>query len=330
MTRPQAQSQRLLALLRAEGADAAQLDVLDIQPDVSALGQLPALAQQANWLIFVSPSAIDIARPALADVNLEHVQLACVGAASAARLAALSGREVLHPTQGSDSDALLALPPLAALHQQHVIIVRGKGGRATLGETLAARGAQVTLAEVYRRAVNPDWNLLDSRPPDAILVTSSEIVERMFQLAGPHREGTLQCLLYGVPHPRIAEKLMAHGVTRIVTTRADDAALIVSLPENGSPVTHERNPDCRTGRQARSKTLNAALLVALAALGLSGWQYYTTQQELTVVRQELARKLAEGNGSAKEIRSLSDQALSTARSTDGKLALLEARVNEAA
>lgn len=83
-------------------------------------------------------------------------------------------------------------------------------------------------------------------------------------------------------------------------------------------------------KPARSKTLNAALLVALAALGLSGWQYYTTQQELTVVRQELARKLAEGNGSAKEIRSLSDQALSTARSTDGKLALLEARVNEAA
>ncbi|HJV07764.1 MAG TPA: uroporphyrinogen-III synthase [Chromobacteriaceae bacterium] len=232
VTRPQAQSQRLLALLRAEGAEAAQLDVLDIQPDVSALSQLPALAQQANWLIFVSPSAIDIAWPALADVNLEHVQLACVGAASAARLAALSGREVLHPTQGSDSDALLALPPLAALHQQHVIIVRGKGGRATLGETLAARGAQVTLAEVYRRAAgNPDWNLLDHCPPDAILVTSSEIVERMFQLAGPHREGTLQCLLYGVPHPRIAEKLMAHGVTRIVTTRADDAALIAGLRE---------------------------------------------------------------------------------------------------
>jgi len=85
-----------------------------------------------------------------------------------------------------------------------------------------------------------------------------------------------------------------------------------------------------TTRPARKKPLNLALLVALAALGLSGWQLYSTQQELASTRQELAGRLAEGNGSAKELRGLTEQAVAAARSSDAKLAVLEGRVNEAA
>ncbi len=85
-----------------------------------------------------------------------------------------------------------------------------------------------------------------------------------------------------------------------------------------------------TSRPARKKPLNLALLVALAALGLSGWQLYSTQQDLTAARQELAGRLAEGNGASKELRGLTEQALTAARSTDAKLAVLETRVNESA
>ncbi|MBI3146780.1 MAG: uroporphyrinogen-III C-methyltransferase [Pseudogulbenkiania sp.] len=84
------------------------------------------------------------------------------------------------------------------------------------------------------------------------------------------------------------------------------------------------------GKPAVKKPFPLALLVALAALGLSGWQLYTTQQELTATRQELARRLAESGGSAKETRVLVDQALATVRGSDGKIAVLEARVNESA
>ena len=85
-----------------------------------------------------------------------------------------------------------------------------------------------------------------------------------------------------------------------------------------------------TPRPARKKQLNLALLVALAALGVSGWQLYSTQQELTAARQELAGRLAEGNGASKELRGMTAQALSAARATDAKLAVLEGRVNESA
>lgn len=78
------------------------------------------------------------------------------------------------------------------------------------------------------------------------------------------------------------------------------------------------------------KRHNFAILVAVAALGVSGWQFFTTQQQLDSMRQELARRLAEGSGASKEQRAIAEQAMMAARATDGKLALLEARVNESA
>jgi uroporphyrinogen-III synthase len=47
-----------------------------------------------------------------------------VGQASARRLASLSGQDILFPTSGSDSEALLALPQLADVTGQHWLIVR--------------------------------------------------------------------------------------------------------------------------------------------------------------------------------------------------------------
>ncbi|MEN7430943.1 uroporphyrinogen-III synthase [Chromobacterium sp. TRC.1.1.SA] len=230
--RPLAQCAGLLGKLRAEGWQAEHLPLMEIEPLPAALAALPRQAAQADALFWVSPSAIDAAWPALAGLDLSGKRLACVGAASAKRLADLSGLPVLHPAAGSDSEALLALPELADVSGQRWLIVRGEGGRALLADTLAARGAGVEVAEVYRRVDGaPDWTAFDAAPPDAVIITSGEMVEQLFRLAGPRRMGTLQCLLYCVPHPRIAERLDAFGATRIVTTRADDAALVAGLKE---------------------------------------------------------------------------------------------------
>ncbi|OBU86375.1 uroporphyrinogen-III synthase [Chromobacterium subtsugae] len=232
VARPRSQAAGLLARLRAEGWQAGHLPLLELAPLAAGLAALPAQAAGADALFWVSPGAIDIGWPALAGQNLAGKRLACVGAASAERLRALSGLPVLHPRDGSDSEALLALPELAEVRGQRWLIVRGEGGRALLAQTLAARGAAVALAEIYRRLPGaPDWDDFDAAPPDAVVLTSGEMVEQLFRLAGPSRAGTLQCLLYCVPHPRIAERLAAFGATRIVTTRADDAALVAGLKE---------------------------------------------------------------------------------------------------
>ncbi|MDF0604541.1 uroporphyrinogen-III C-methyltransferase [Neisseriaceae bacterium TC5R-5] len=76
------------------------------------------------------------------------------------------------------------------------------------------------------------------------------------------------------------------------------------------------------------KFFNPALWIALTALGVSGWQLYTTQQELLTVRHELARRLAENSGSAKELRVLAEQAINANRSIETRVGQLDARVNE--
>ncbi|MCW3480802.1 uroporphyrinogen-III synthase [Neisseriaceae bacterium JH1-16] len=235
VTRPAAQGVALAARLAAAGAMPLAFPLLEIVPQPAALAALPGLAERADWLVFVSPSAIDVTWPALADHPVS-AKLACVGAPSARRLAALAGRPVLHPASGADSTALLAEAALSDVAGQRVLIVRGVGGRAELAEGLAARGATVEFAEVYRRVdATPDWAAFDSAAAAGTLVaacvTSIEIAERLFSLAGRPREATLQSLLYSVPHARIAERLAQLGARHVVTTPAGDDALVDGLSE---------------------------------------------------------------------------------------------------
>jgi uroporphyrinogen-III synthase len=235
ITRPVALCAPLAEMLRAEGALPVTFPVIDIEPLPDALAALPSAADAADWVIFVSPSAIDCAWPVLGQLA-PNVRLACVGVGSANRLRAMSQRAVLCPHNGNDSAALLAEDALHDVAGQRILIVGGVGGRAELGETLKARGARIGHAEIYRRVdATLDWSRIDTllkqEGLDACIVTSSEIAERFFRLAGSARIPALQCLQYCVPHPRIAERLAALGVARIVTTRAGDAALTAGLKE---------------------------------------------------------------------------------------------------
>lgn len=234
LVRPQAQAAQQAQRLVLAGIDARPFCVQDTAPDHAALAQLPTLAAGADWLIFVSPSCVALAWPLLAGLPLA-ANLACVGRASGEQLAAASGQRVLYPATGNDSEALLALAPLQQLHAKHILIVRGDGGRAQLGETLARRGAQVRYAEVYRReARHADWALFDrllaQSVPPALLVTSSDSAELLFAQAGSARQASLQRCRFLALHPRIAERLRTLGACHI-TIASDEQALLTALAD---------------------------------------------------------------------------------------------------
>lgn len=81
---------------------------------------------------------------------------------------------------------------------------------------------------------------------------------------------------------------------------------------------------------APRRSVNLALIVALAALGVTGWQYYETRQALSEAKLALAQRLTDAGGATREIRRETEQALAATRAAEGKLSVLEARVNESA
>ena len=234
LVRPPAQAARLQAALASLGVTAQPFSVLDTVADDAALATLPALARVSHWLVFVSPSAIDIGWPAVAAKLPASVQLACVGRASADKLMQQSQRPVLYPEAGNYSDALLAHPALQQLAGQRVLIVRGHGGRAQLGETLAARGALVRHADIYQREVTPpDWARLAALHAAGqlagLLVTSSEIADALFGQAQATQRALLCTLPFYTLHPRIALRLRQYGVADISLCDGSASALAAML-----------------------------------------------------------------------------------------------------
>jgi uroporphyrinogen-III synthase len=115
-----------------------------------------------------------------------------------------------------------------------VVIVRGVGGRALLADTLAARGAQVTFMECYRR-VRPQ---VDATPLlarwqaggiDAVTVTSAETLDNLAALLGEAGRPLLLDTPLFAPHEKIAEAARRFGCARVVATPGGDAGLVEGL-----------------------------------------------------------------------------------------------------
>lgn len=71
-----------------------------------------------------------------------------------------------------------------------------------------------------------------------------------------------------------------------------------------------------------------ALLIAVLALGLTGWQWMEMRQRLTEIQQEMARRLSDATTTARESQTLSNRAQERLVALQGKLVELEGRLAE--
>ncbi|MCP2039476.1 uroporphyrinogen-III synthase [Neisseria sp. HSC-16F19] len=234
LLRPEVQAQQDAALCRQAGWQPLLMPLLVLDTDTAALARLPQQWQAADTLFWVSPGAVDAAAALLTDAPpaLAHV---AVGAATAARLQAYGIRHVWAPTEGGDSEAVLRLaywqrPP------GRLLVVRGDGGRAYLGDVLRERGWQVDYAGIYRRrSLAADWvavrTWLHSGSLTAVQVTTAAMAADWLAQMPADLRAPLQSLLYFAQHERVAAVLRASGITHIrIGSLA--ACLRAGLPEN--------------------------------------------------------------------------------------------------
>jgi uroporphyrinogen-III synthase len=158
-------------------------------------------------------------------------RIAAVGKGTARALRDAGLAVDILPQGRFDSEALLELEALQQLQDRRVLILRGNGGRALLGESLQQRGAEVIYAEVYRREPPP----VDAAPllenwmaeVQVVTVTSVEILENLMAILGPQGRKLLLATPLVVISERIGERARALGHENIILARrAEDEAIV--------------------------------------------------------------------------------------------------------
>ncbi|WP_405235597.1 uroporphyrinogen-III synthase [Lentisalinibacter orientalis] len=144
VTRARDQAGPLVAAVEEAGGVAWLLPALEIVAvdGKEAAGETPDLA------VFVSPNAV---RHGARFLSLPGCRYAAIGPATAEAMSRAGRPPDLTPAGGYDSESLLAADELADMSGRRVLIVRGRGGRELLADTLRERGATVDYAEVYER-----------------------------------------------------------------------------------------------------------------------------------------------------------------------------------
>lgn len=164
LTRPAKQAKEWESAFVAAGIHTVSLPMLAIQTLESEQDQMLAaetLLNVAQWdaVIFVSSNAVNyLAEMVKASPLFWPSGTPCFAIGPSTHKAIVANGWLVdasasmgHNSAVKDSESLLALPELSAVSDRNIAIVRGKGGRELIHQTLAARGATVTTIEVYQR-----------------------------------------------------------------------------------------------------------------------------------------------------------------------------------
>lgn len=194
-----------------------------------------AAAMAAPQVIFTSPAAVRFARQQGPLPVKAGQRWFAIGRSTANALRRAGVAAPRWPVDRQTAEGLLDLPEFQSLQDSSVGLVTAPGGREWLAATLAARGARVVRAEVYRREpVIPSASRLRAlfaiRPPQALLVTSAEAFDGLWAVLSPERQRQVCQWPAVVSSERLAGKLHAAGFATIIPSgRPDPRGLLDAL-----------------------------------------------------------------------------------------------------
>jgi uroporphyrinogen-III synthase len=238
ITRPRSAAQPLAEALEREGARVFLFPALAIEPMEPHGESAEALAalDRSTLAVFVSANAVEagLAAAHRAGPWPGGARVAGIGEATARALRDAGFRDVISPRERHDSEALLALPALASLHGEEVVIFRGEGGREHLRTVMEARGARVRYVECYRRT-RPATDAAPLRAAwqrgevHAVSALSAETLENFVALLGEDAAPLYARAALVVPHQAIATHPDARRFARTVVARPGAAGFIEAL-----------------------------------------------------------------------------------------------------
>lgn len=184
VTRPQNQATSLCQLIHQYHGHAITLPLIAIKPLMFALDQQQSLLKKADIIIFISANAVIHARPLYnAIIQNSALKIAAIGNKTLQTLKSENITPDIAPSDQFNSEALLNTTEMHHVQNKHIVIIRGKGGRELLAQTLMQRGSYVHYIEVYER-IMPEYtdrqliNILSTNI-DVLTATSNEMLDNL-------------------------------------------------------------------------------------------------------------------------------------------------------
>ncbi len=231
ITRPPGRETHLRRLIKQAGGNVIHYPVFHIQPppalDITQLINLREKLHSFTVAIFISPTAVEQSQiyfPALP----EHFTIVAIGSKTTEALQQqnipVDIEAAEHNTESLLNDPFFQMPKLQG---QRILIFRGSGGRALLGDTLIRRGAQVRYVETYQRELPPHPRLSEQQilHISAITISSNEGLDNLITLM--EDPSLLIDTPLVVPSPRAQTLARQHGFKKIIAAHnaTDEAAL---------------------------------------------------------------------------------------------------------
>lgn len=235
VTRPAAQADKLVSLLKQQNAAPVLLPLIEIKA-IDA-GSWPIIDwRKIDWLIFVSRNAVQHFCAGWGKKLPARLQCVAVGNGTAQAMREQGLTVSLQPEISNGSEGLLTLPEMQQLKDQKIVIVRGQGGRELLADTLQARGASIRYIEVYSRQLPKVSNAqkMAALETDILLATSVQSVANLLRIFAESKQQICAKPLV-VLSERIKQYALAQGFSDIVVTdNASDEAIMQRLTEIGA------------------------------------------------------------------------------------------------
>jgi uroporphyrinogen-III synthase len=240
VTRPEQQATPLCRLLESAGAQTLRLPVIEIRPAVDTAGIKGRLGpiEAFDLIIFTSANAVRFG-VALLDQGAADVPLAAIGPATARALREAGHRVAVTPDGGFDSEALLLHPLLANPGGRRILLIKGMHGRNLLETRLTERGAQVVVADVYKRErASHCAAVLEALEGEfaagniqVVTATSVEIAAGLLDVATPTLRRDFDRVHWLVPGGRVAAALRERGVSGPIleANTAEDQDLVAAV-----------------------------------------------------------------------------------------------------
>jgi uroporphyrinogen-III synthase len=239
VTRPEQQATPLCRLLESAGAVALRLPAIDIRPATDTrdiklgLGAIEAF----DLVIFTSANAVRFGS-ALLDQR-HDLMLAAIGPATARALGEAGYRVTVTPTGGFDSENLLSHPALAQSAGRRILLIKGVSGRDLIERELTQRGAEVVVADVYKRErASPKAATLEALEVEfaagkiqVVTATSVEIAAGLLDIVTPALRRDFDHVHWLVPGDRVAAALRERGVSGPIlkASTAEDQDLVAAI-----------------------------------------------------------------------------------------------------